>query len=134
MVAETFIKNIVTACMFKIVEGKVEVSDLMISNLLGATTHQIAVVRKIVEDMLVNHSMVKRPTLLHEVTSWTKEEPTTMPRVWPAFVANLPCNCQHCDVNPTNTQCPLSPCEGGRGGCACPLCRSKEGCSGKVMQ
>ena len=32
-----------------------------------------------------------------------------MPRVWPALVANLPCNCQHCDVNPTNTQCPFSP-------------------------
>mmetsp|Transcript_41877 Transcript_41877/g.76548 ORF Transcript_41877/g.76548 Transcript_41877/m.76548 type:complete len:161 (+) Transcript_41877:20-502(+) len=48
-------------------------------------------------------------TLLHAVTSWTEEEPTTMPRVWPAFVANLPCNFQHCDVNPTNTQCPFSP-------------------------
>jgi hypothetical protein len=45
-------------------------------------------------------------TLLHEVTSWAEEEPTTMPRVWPAFVANLPCNC---DYNPTNTQCPFSP-------------------------
>ena len=60
MVSKTFIKNIVTACMFKIVKGKVEVSNLTMSNLLGATTHQIGVVREIVEDMLVDHSMVKR--------------------------------------------------------------------------
>ena len=31
-----------------------------------------------------------------------------MPRIWPLFVANLPCNCQHYDVNPINMHYPFS--------------------------
>ena len=34
-------------------------------------------------------------TLLHKVASCVTEIPTTLPRIWPAKVANLPCNCQH---------------------------------------
>ena len=48
-------------------------------------------------------------TLLHEVISVAKEVPTNLPRIWPALVANLPCNCKHCTVTPINTECSYSP-------------------------
>jgi len=35
--------------------------------------------------------------------------PTTMPKVWPAFAADLPCNCKYCDKYPTNTECTFTP-------------------------
>ena len=48
-------------------------------------------------------------TQLHEVASCATEAPSTLPRVWPAKVANLPCNCRHCCVDPINTECKYTP-------------------------
>ena len=48
-------------------------------------------------------------TLLHEVCSVDTEIPTTLPRIWSAMVANLPCNCRYCREDPLNKVCPYSP-------------------------
>ena len=46
--AETFVENVVMACMFKTVKGKYDVSDINLNRLLGASTHQISGVRETV--------------------------------------------------------------------------------------
>ena len=48
-------------------------------------------------------------TLLHEVCSVATDVPTSLPRIWKAMIANLPCNCPHCTLDPINVLCPYSP-------------------------
>ena len=44
-------------------------------------------------------------TELHEVRSSATTIPAEHPRVWPATVSNLPCNCTRCIQNPMDTNC-----------------------------
>ena len=46
--------------------------------------------------------------LLHEVSSAATEVPSTLLRIWSAKVANLPCNCQYCTIDPIITMCSYS--------------------------
>ena len=48
-------------------------------------------------------------TLLHEVCSVETDIPTSLPRIWKAKIANLPCNCPYCTLDPINVLCPHSP-------------------------
>ena len=46
---------------------------------------------------------------LHEVKSVARESPMAEPRVWPLEVANLPCNCKYCNIDPNGTSCKFVP-------------------------
>lgn len=51
---------------------------------------------------------IKHTTELHEVSSVATEIPTEHPRRWPANVADLPCHCKYCVVNPGDDRCKYS--------------------------
>ena len=57
----------------------------------------------------ITHNGEAITTKLHEVKSVAGESPVTEPRVWPLKVANLPCDCKHCDIDPSNTSCKFAP-------------------------
>jgi len=48
---------------------------------------------------------IKHTSDLHEVCSIATEVPVEHPRKWPVRVADLPCHCKYCIVNPGDEQC-----------------------------
>ena len=56
--AETFVKNVATACLFEIVEKEANVSKATISRLIGISTHQIGLAYCRVQDLLADGSVV----------------------------------------------------------------------------
>ena len=57
---ETFVKHVATACMYKIVEEKVEVSTNYMEKVLGTTPHQVSIARETVQELVANKSLTKR--------------------------------------------------------------------------
>ena len=55
--AETFVKNVATACLFEIVEKEANVSKATISRLIGISTHQIGLAYCRVIDLLADGSV-----------------------------------------------------------------------------
>ena len=86
----------------------VEEEELLITYSLDYPGRVILIVGSYFQDTF-NEKALDNTTLLHEVASCATEIPTTLPRVWPAKVANLPCNCLHCKVDSLNTACPYTP-------------------------
>lgn len=56
--AETFVKNNVTACVFKIVKDKHEISNGSIMSCLGVSNRQVKYARRQVKDILTNNSLI----------------------------------------------------------------------------
>ena len=57
---ETFVKNVATASMYKIVQEKVEVSNYEMAKVIGTTAHQVSIARETVKELIDNNSVTKR--------------------------------------------------------------------------
>ena len=56
---ETFVKNAVTAAVFKLVKEKKVVTNTQLNSLLGTTSHQVSIARNQVKDVIKNNATTK---------------------------------------------------------------------------